>query len=329
MQPLLLFLVLGASPMSTPIVIAHRGASGYLPEHTLEAKVLAHAMGADFLEQDVVLSKDGVPVVLHDVELDTVTDVARRFPGRARRDGRHYAIDFTLAELRELRVSERIDLRTGRAAHPGRFPTGASTFRIATLEEELELIAGLNRTTRRVAGVYPEIKRPGWHREQGQDISVKVLEVLRRHGYRTKQDACWLQCFEYPEVRRLRNELGWEGRLVQLLGSKSQGDNDTDFSHLRSRKGLAELAQLVDGIGPSLLNVIEPTANGHRPTSLVADAHAVGLAVHPYTAQADHLPVWAESMDVLLRAVLNEAGADGLFIDHPDLAVTFVRAGSR
>jgi glycerophosphoryl diester phosphodiesterase len=107
-----------------PIVIAHRGASGYLPEHTLAAKAMAHAMGAHFIEQDVVLSRDGTPIVLHDIHLDSTTDVAQAFPGRARDDGRYYAIDFDIEEIRELRVHERTHLGTGlgRAVYPGRFP---------------------------------------------------------------------------------------------------------------------------------------------------------------------------------------------------------------
>ena len=123
-----------------PIVIAHRGASGYLPEHTLEAKVMAHAMGADFIEQDIVLSKDDVPVVLHDITVDTVSDVATRFPDRQREDGRYYALDFTLAELKQLRVTERFNAKTGRQVYAQRFPKDQSSFQIATLEEELQLI---------------------------------------------------------------------------------------------------------------------------------------------------------------------------------------------
>src|ERR1043165_1359827 len=98
--------------MASPIVIAHRGASGYLPEHTLAAKALAYGLGADYLEQDIVLSKDDVPVVLHDIYLDTVTDWSRRFPERKRSDGRFYALDLSLAELKQLRVTERFNAKT-------------------------------------------------------------------------------------------------------------------------------------------------------------------------------------------------------------------------
>ena len=127
--------------LANPLVIAHRGASGYLPEHTLEAATLAYAQGADFIEQDVVLSKDGVPVVLHDIHLDTVTNVAKRFPDRKREDGRYYVIDFTLKELKTLRVHERTDLK-GQPVYAGRFQ-GDSDFRIATLEDHFELIEQL------------------------------------------------------------------------------------------------------------------------------------------------------------------------------------------
>ena len=117
------------------IVIAHRGASGYLPEHTLAAKAAAHAMRADYIEQDVVLSKDGVPMVLHDIQIDTVTDVAQMFPDRARADGRFYAIDFTLDELKALTVSS-ASTSTASRSFPGRFPRGAASFQIPTLAEE-------------------------------------------------------------------------------------------------------------------------------------------------------------------------------------------------
>src|SRR5262249_9286805 len=151
--------------------------------HTLEAKALAHGLGADFIEQDLVLSKDDVPVVLHDVHIDTVTDVATRFPDRKRADGRFYALDFSLAELKQLRVTERFNVRTGQPVFPQRFPAGKARFEIATLEDELQLLQGLNRSTGRVAGIYPELKAPKWHRDQGHDISRIVLPILARYGY--------------------------------------------------------------------------------------------------------------------------------------------------
>ncbi|MCP4510624.1 MAG: hypothetical protein GY826_29975, partial [Fuerstiella sp.] len=141
-----------------PLVIAHRGASGYLPEHTTEATALAHALGADFIEQDVVLSQDGVAVVFHDVTLEGITDVADVFPGRGR-NGRFYVFDFTLAELKQLNVSERYPSGNNLEAN-GRFPQKTGRFRLSTLEEHLQLIRGLNVSRGRDVGVYVEIKQP-------------------------------------------------------------------------------------------------------------------------------------------------------------------------
>lgn len=310
-----------------PIVIAHRGASGYLPEHTLEAKALAHAMGADFLEQDLVLSKDNVPVVLHDVQIDTVTDVATRFPDRKRDDGRFYALDFTLAELKQLRVTERVSAKTGRAVYSGRFPAGKSSFQIPTLEEELEFIVGLNKSTGRTVGIYPEIKQPAWHRKQGCDISRVVLPILQRFGYCTKADPCWIQCFEYPEVKRIRGELGWQGRLVMLLGGGKKGEDGSNFDYLRTAAGLEELSKVADGIGPSLGSIVEgKSVTDRKVTSLTKDAHAHGLSVHPYTVRVDELPKTVSSVDELHRLIFVEAGVDGVFSDFPDRTVTFLRS---
>ena len=159
-----------------------------------------------------MLSKDDVPIVIHDIYVDTVTDVAKRFPERKRADGRYYVLDFTVAELKQLRVTERFNAKTANAFSRSAFPPHQSSFQLSTFEEELQLIQGLNRSTGRVAGIYPEIKQPKWHREQGHDISRVVLSILARYGYATKSDLCFLQCFELAEVRRLRKELGWRGR---------------------------------------------------------------------------------------------------------------------
>ena len=304
------------------MVIAHRGASGYLPEHTLEAKVLAHEMGADFLEQDVVLTKDDVPVVMHDIQLDTISDVAQRFPDRKRTDGHYYALDFTLAEIKQLHANERINPKTGRAVYPDRFPPGRSSFQIPTLEEELQLIQGLNKTRGRVAGIYPEIKQPGWHRKQGHDISRIVLPILRRYGYATKQDPCWVQCFEADEVNRIRTELGWEGRLLLLLQANRKNPDGSDAEKWFTPAGMAELAKVADGVGPALDAIVSGKAKADRKvTDFVKHAHAAKLVVHPYTLRADDLPKFADSMDDALEVLFTEAGIDGLFTDYPDVVV--------
>lgn len=303
--------------MAGPVIIAHRGASGYLPEHTLEAVVMAHAQGADFIEQDLVLSKDGIPVVLHDIHVDSISDAAQRFPGRQRADGRWYAIDFTLAELKQLNVHERRAARTGQQVYPKRFPGGTGRFSIPTLEEELQLIQGLNASTGRTAGIYPELKQPAWHRGEGQDLSRMVLPVLHRYGYRSKADPCWLQCFEMEEVTRLRRELGWAGRLLLLSGGPGAVP-----SGIYTEEGMTAAAAVADGVGPPLSAVITGgTPAARRITGFVTMAHARHLAVHPYTLRTDELPACAASPEEVLHAILTEAGADGLFTDFPDVAV--------
>ena len=320
----LLLLSLGGltAAETRPLIIAHRGASGYLPEHTLAAKALAYGQGADFLEQDVVLSKDGVPVIFHDTHIDTTTDVAKKFPGRQRADGRFYALDFSVAELKQLNVTERFNPKTGKAAFPKRFPVGVASFQVVTLEEEIQFIQALNRSTRRNVGLYPELKAPAWHRKEGRDLSATVLPLLRKYGYDAKDSACYLQCFEYAEIKRLRGELGWSGKLIMLLGGKGKGPGETDFTYLQTDAGLAELAQLVDGIGPPISSYVAGKTPAERQvTDLAARARKAGLKSHPYTLRADELPKCVTSVDELLSALFTEAKVDGLFTDFPDLCI--------
>jgi glycerophosphoryl diester phosphodiesterase len=246
--------------------------------------------------------------VQHDVTLDSTTDVATRFPGRQRANGNFYAIDFTWAEVRQLRVVERFNPKTGKPIYPGRFPAGAGEFRINTFEEEVIFIQGLNKSTGRKVGIYPEVKLAAWHRQEGQDLSKAMLAVLARYGYATKTDLCYVQCFEYPELLRLRNELDWKGQLILLTGGKTPL-LDTD-------DGLKGIAQVVDGIGPALSAVAE----GRKPTGLVERAHALGLKVHPYTLRTEALPKgFADGKDYF-RFLTQEAKVDGLFTDFPDIA---------
>ena len=317
---LLLSLGVLAAEEPRPLIIAHRGASGYLPEHTLAAKALAYGQGADYLEQDVVLSKDGVPVIFHDTHIDTTTDVAKKFPGRQRADGRFYALDFTLAELKQLDVSERFNPKTGKAAFPRRFPVGVGSFSVVTLEEEIRFIQQLNRSTGRNVGIYPELKAPAWHRKEGQDLAAAVLPILRRYGYDAKDSACFVQCFELAEVKRLRVELAWKGKLIMLLGGKGQGAGDTDFTYLQTDVGLADLAKIVDGIGPPISSVVNGKSPAERKvTDLAVRAHKARLLSHPYTLRADELPPCVTTVDELLRVLFDEAKVDGVFTDFPDL----------
>ena len=320
----LLLLSLGGltAAETRPLIIAHRGASGYLPEHTLAAKALAYGQGADFLEQDVVLSKDGVPVIFHDTHIDTTTDVAKKFPGRQRADGRFYALDFSVGELKQLNVTERFNPKTGKAAFPKRFPVGVGSFQVVTLEEEIQFIQALNRSTGRNVGLYPELKAPAWHRKEGRDLSAAVLPLLRKYGYDAKDSACYLQCFEYAEIKRLRGELGWKGKLIMLLGGKGKGPGETDFTYLQTDAGLAELAKIVDGIGPPIGSYVTGKSPAERRvTDLATRARKAGLKSHPYTLRADELPKCVTSVDELLSALFTEAKVDGLFTDFPDLCI--------
>jgi len=322
MRPLLALFSLGALAAAEPrpLIIAHRGASGYLPEHTLAAKALAYGQGADFLEQDVVLSKDGVPVIFHDTHIDTTTDVAKKFPGRQRADGRFYALDFTLAELKQLNLTERFSPKTGKTAFPRRFPVGVGSFSVVTLEEEIRFIQHLNRSTGRNVGIYPELKAPAWHRQEGRDLASAVLPILRKYGYNPKDSACFVQCFQLAEIKRLRGELAWKGKLIMLLGGKGKGPGETDFTYLQTDAGLAELAKLVDGIGPPIGSVVTGKSPAERQvTDLATRARKVGLVSHPYTLRADELPKCVTSVDELVKALFDEAKVDGLFTDFPDL----------
>jgi glycerophosphoryl diester phosphodiesterase len=298
-----------------PIVIAHRGASGYLPEHTLVAKALAYGLGADFLEQDVVATRDRELVVLHDLHLDDVTDVAQRFPGRHRDDGRHYVIDFDLAELELLEVVERRAPGQSFAKYPGRFPVEGGAFRIATLKQELRLVQGLNRSMGGSVGVYPEIKAPQWHRRHGIDLSSLLIEELQAFGYSRAADAAFVQCFDAGELLRVKNELGCELRLVQLVGP------EPEYADALTPRGLGRIASYAHGLGPSYRQLTE-VGEGHlRPSALTKHAHDSGLRLHPYTFRRDDLPEYARTLEELLEFFFVEARVAGVFCDHPDVAV--------
>ncbi|MCI0517432.1 MAG: glycerophosphodiester phosphodiesterase [Woeseiaceae bacterium] len=306
-----------------PLLIAHRGASGYLPEHTQEAKALAYAMGADYLEQDIVASRDDVLIVSHDIHLDRVSDVATRFPDRHREDGRFYVRDFDLAELRTLNIHERLNQDASGPAFPGRFPVDKGNFGIVTLQQEIELIQGLNRSTGRNVGLYPEIKAPAWHRQQGVDVSSLLLAVLDQYGYRSKQDPVFVQCFDAQELKRVRGVLGCRLRLIQLVGENDWGESATDYDAMKSSRGLVDVARVADGIGPWIEQLYTPAEIDGQPVSsgLVRMAHDAGLQVHPYTFRADALPSGFDSYHELVSWFVDELGVDGLFTDFTDLTL--------
>ena len=297
---------------SKKIVIAHRGASGYLPEHTMEAKAMAYAMNPDYIEQDLVLSKDDVPIVIHDIYLDDVTNVAQIYPDRKREDNRYYVIDFTFNELQQLQVTERFNPKTGKQFYPKRFPKGKGSFKLHSFQQEIELIQGLNYSTGKNIGIYPEIKNPEFHHQSGKDIAKIVLEILADYNYKTKEDKCIFQCFDANELERVRKELKSELFLVQLI------------EHPEETKQLTHFASYADGIGPWYKQILDNKVNEvWKFTSLVEDAHKLGLIVHPYTFRADQLGEFS-SFDEMMQVLLFEANVDGGFTDFPDKMVNFL-----
>lgn len=338
---------LALSPMTLhadPIIIAHRGASAYLPEHTLPAKVLAHAQGADFLEQDVVMTADDHLVVLHDLTLGRISDVADRFPDRVREDGQFYVIDFTLDELRKLRITEarRTTPEGPEPVYPGRFPPEQGYFTIHTLAEEIELIQGLNRTRGRTAGIYPELKAPWFHHQHGKDLARAMLELLKHYGYDHPDAPVFLQSFDAAELQRVHDELlptlDMDIPLIQLIGRNEwretfqrQPDGSwglLDYTAMRSPEGLADVSRYAQGIGPAFDMLVETTEDGRfRRLPLTEQAHDRGLQVHPYTFRADSgmVPPYADSFEDFVRFFIRDIGVDGLFTDFPDRALEALR----
>lgn len=300
-----------------PVVIAHRGASGYLPEHTREAKALAYGQGADYLEQDLVATRDEHLVVLHDLHLDDVSDVKLRFPGRRRDDGRFYVVDFTLEEIRRLAIVERRKPGTGERLYPARFADDTVRFSVVTFDEELQLVRHLNRVTGRRVGVYPELKAPAWHAEHGIDLAALLLERLEAFGYRSPDDPIFVQCFEAAALRRLREEFGTRLKLVQLVSGRPSEES--------VRTGaLEDIARYADAVGIGYPALLHPDVHllPNLTASPLADALSrAGLAMHPYTFRADRHESPAHGFEQLLAFFFEEIGVAGVFCDQPDIAV--------
>jgi glycerophosphoryl diester phosphodiesterase len=296
---------------AVPIVIAHRGASGYLPEHTTESATMAHALGAEYIEQDCVLSKDGVPLVMHDITLDDLTDAATVFPDRKREDGHWYVFDFTLSELQQLRVTERRTMSRPWKDKGTRFPLEQGSFRISTLAEHLQLIQGLNQSRGRSAGVYVEVKDPKKHRESGLDASVAILKVLAEYGYDSADDPIFLQCFDGDEVQRIRKELKCPLPLIYLFGKAP------------SQQQIEDAAAYCDGLGVLLTLVVSGKNADGKPevTDLVRLSHGNRLQIHAWTLRTDALPDFADSPEQMLEWLTVDAGVDGIFSDQPDFVV--------
>ncbi len=291
-----------------PLVIAHRGASGHRPEHTLAAYALAIAMGADFIEPDLVSTRDGVLVARHENEIGGTTDAATKFPARrATRmiDGESvtgwFAEDFSLEELRTLRARERLPFRSH--AYDGQFA-------VPTFEEVLALADSAGQRRGRVVGVYPETKHSTYSRSIGLPLEETLVAALRARGLDRRDAPVFIQSFEVENLRALRGQT--RVRLVQLVTEPSQV----------TLAALREIATYADGIGANTRLVV-PLARDASPTSVVRDAHAAGLLVHVWTLRPEPQFLPPRYLGDALAEVreLVALGVDGLFGDHPDLLV--------
>lgn len=310
----------GATP-ARPLIIAHRGASGALPEHTLEAYALAIDQGADYIEPDVVCTKDGVLIARHENEIGSTTDVATTFPERRRTavvDGDTvvgwFTEDFTLEEIKRLRARERLGTRSH--ANDGKFA-------IPTLDEVLALAERRSREVGRRIGVYPETKHPSYFSSLGLPLEERLLRVLKTHGFHNADDPVFIQSFEVSNLRALRTRTSI--RLVQLLG---ESGSPYDALHQRSgltyaamttQDGLRTIATYANAIGPAKALVQPIRADGSlgEATRLVADAHAAGLEVHVWTLRSDALPSAYAGDPGAEWQRFAALGVDGIFGDFP------------
>lgn len=303
--------------------MAHRGASGYLPEHTHEAVVLAHSWGVDFIEPDVVLTKDNHAVIMHNIFLDMTTNVADIFPQRKRKDGRYYVVDFNLSEIRKLSANDSIDPKSKKLSYPPRFPFKKARFQVPTLEEYIQLVQGLNKTRSRNIGIYPELKAPEFYQKEGKDIARLVLPILEKYGYNREDANIYLQCFHIPTLKRMREELGAKMPMVALLAENSWGESSLDYEYYKSEAGVKEIAQFAQGLGPWFGQLVKPGTL--KSSGLVELAHRYGLKVHPYTHRSDKLPPSFDSDKDFFDFLYNHLGADGVFSDFGDRALLYSR----
>jgi glycerophosphoryl diester phosphodiesterase len=316
-----------AKSKSKPLVIAHRGASGERPEHTLMAYRLAIEEGCDFIEPDLVVTKDGHFVVRHENEIGGTTDVAARPEFAARKtekviDGEKlsgwFTEDFTLAELKTLRARERLpQLRPGSAKFDGQDV-------IPTYQEVIDLAKAESRRVGRVIGTYPEMKHPTFFAGIGLPMEQRLADLLKANDLNSRTAPVFVQCFEVAPLKAYG--LVGKARRVMLV---SQGPAPVD---VKSAAGIKAIATFAEGLGPEWPLVI-PTTGGvlGQPTALVGEAHAAGLAVHPWTIRAENAflpkslqrgtsPADHGDATAVLKA-LYAAGVDGVFSDFPALAV--------
>jgi glycerophosphoryl diester phosphodiesterase len=318
-------------PSGDPIVIAHRGASGERPEHTLASYALAIEQGADYIEPDLVLTKDGVLVARHENEISATTDVADKPEFADRKttktiDGQKFSgwftEDFSLAELKMLRAKERLPvLRKANTAYDGQFE-------VPTFAEILELLQAEEKKRGRRIGVYPETKHPSYFASIGLAHEEPLLKTLAQFGMNTAASLVFIQSFEVSNLQALRPKTPLP--LIQLMDEKGAPFDRPDWSYaaMAGADGLKQVATYANGIGPNKAMVIPRTLLGNlgEPTTLVADAHAVGLKVHPWTFRRENyfLPLSLKSgvnpaahgdLGGEIRAFI-AAGVDGFFTDN-------------
>ena len=331
----LLLMALAAQPADSVLVIAHRGASGDRPEHTLAAYRLAIEAGADVIEPDVVSTKDGVLIARHENEISGTTDVAAHSEFADRRttktiDGEAvtgwFTEDFTLAEIKTLRAVERLPaLRPGSAAYDGQFE-------VPTLAEVIALAARLGAERGRPVGLYPETKHPTYFRSVGLPLDEPLVALLHEAGYRSPGDPVWIQSFETGNLRRLRGLT--DLRLVFLAhpGGRPFDQPATTYDTLLAPDRLGEVTAFADALGVGKRFVLTEAG---EDTGFAEAAHAAGLDVHVWTVRAENvflLPAFrlgaAEAahgdVGAEVRA-LAEAGVDGVFTDHTRLVVEALR----
>lgn len=305
---------MGNIKMPYPAIIAHRGACGYLPEHTLPAVELAHTFDADYIEQDVVLTSDGVPIVLHDVTLELTTNVATLFPGRHRDDGLFYAIDFTLKEIKALNAHERTD-SLGNPVFPERHSGTGAEFKVPTLAEEIETVDRLNKASGRRTGVYIELKRPEFHEQEGVDIYQTVIDVLTTFDRLGENAETVIQCFDPETLKRFAHEGIFKGPLVQLVLTESIANWRGDFEAMHTTLGLKEVPEYAHGIGPDV-NLLENESGGS--SEMVVAAKKLGLFLHPYTLRADSQSIPGVNFEALHKKLFIDLEVDGAFTDFAD-----------
>lgn len=326
--------------MADPLVLAHRGASGYRPEHTLAAYDLAVEQGADYLEPDLVMTKDGVLVDRHEPEISGTTDVADHPEFADRKttknlDGTQvtgwFVDDFTLAELKTLRAKERLgDMRPESQGYDGQFE-------VPTFEEVLAKREALSRKTGRVIGIIPEIKHSTYLHDEGFDPEAEVARLVTTYHLNHPKAPLWVQSFELTALKDLRDEHGYKGKSTFLTtikgGPYDLHEQGTTYAELTTASSMQDLSQWIDGFGPEKNAVIARNADGSlgEPTSFVEDAHAAGLKVTPWTFRAENtfLPTdyrigtdpaaHGRMADEVTR--FYEVGIDGAFCDQPDICV--------